>query len=265
MKRVKLTKKVQSPEPTQRRLDLFGPPPLIEGEDAAAYNELLLRVSAAVKPTDIIEEMFTADVVSLEWEVLRWRRLKATAIRTLGLKALEDLLAKNLDYGLYADRFADVLAEILQQELPKDQAEDLACQCANNEPEAVRQVNDILDRLHHHLKHIMNYAEAEQAQHLVQEYCRHEADAVRVVDELLTEAGTSLDLLAVNAVTEKLDHIERIDRLTAVAEVRRNASLREIDRRRMGLGAALRRTVQEVEHTEFKVIESTPGKGQKTA
>jgi hypothetical protein len=31
------------------RLDIFGPPPLIEGEDAAAYDELLIRISAAVK------------------------------------------------------------------------------------------------------------------------------------------------------------------------------------------------------------------------
>jgi hypothetical protein len=30
-------------------------------------------VCAAVKPVDIIDEMFIADVVSLEWEVLRWR------------------------------------------------------------------------------------------------------------------------------------------------------------------------------------------------
>ena len=52
-------------------LALFGPPPLLEGEDAAAYDQLLARICAAVKPVDIIDEMFIADVVSLEWEVLR--------------------------------------------------------------------------------------------------------------------------------------------------------------------------------------------------
>ena len=59
-----------------QRLALFGPPPLIEGEDAAAYDQLLVRIYAAVKPIDIIDEIFIADVVPSEWEVLRLRRLK---------------------------------------------------------------------------------------------------------------------------------------------------------------------------------------------
>src|SRR5262249_11588094 len=36
------------------RLALFGPPPLLEGEDTAAYDELLARISGAVKPADIL-------------------------------------------------------------------------------------------------------------------------------------------------------------------------------------------------------------------
>ena len=72
-----------------QRLTLFGSPHLLEGEDAAAYDELLSRVSAAAKPIDIIDEMFIADVVSLEWEVLRWRRLQSSLMRTRGLEELE--------------------------------------------------------------------------------------------------------------------------------------------------------------------------------
>ena len=59
---------------------------LLEGEDAAAYDQLLARICAAVKPVDIIDEMFIADVVSLEWEVLRWRRLKWGLIQAPELK-----------------------------------------------------------------------------------------------------------------------------------------------------------------------------------
>ena len=70
------------------RQALFGPPLLLEGEDAAAYDELLASVRAAAKPIDIIDEMFIADAVSLEWEVLRWRRLKTCLIRERGLGAL---------------------------------------------------------------------------------------------------------------------------------------------------------------------------------
>ena len=40
---------------------LFGPPPILEGEDAAAYDELFDRVCAAIKPVDVIDEMLVAD------------------------------------------------------------------------------------------------------------------------------------------------------------------------------------------------------------
>jgi len=137
------------------RWTLFDQPYLLEGEDAATYEELLGGIRAAVKPVDIIDEMFIADVVSLEWEVLRWRRLKTSLIRAHGLKALEDFLRPRLDYGLYADRFTERLAEILQENLPEDQAEDsaqtLARECAQNEPDAVDKVNKILDGIGRHL------------------------------------------------------------------------------------------------------------------
>ena len=129
-----------------QRLALFGPPPLLEGEDAAAYDQLLARICAVVKPVDVIDEMFIADIVSLEWEVLRWRRLKSSLIRARGLEALEGFLAGQLDYDLYSEHFADQLAEILRDNLPEDQVEDartLARECAGNEPDAVDKVKKI--------------------------------------------------------------------------------------------------------------------------
>ena len=54
-----------------QRFAVFGPPLLLEGEDAAAYDELLARVCAAIKPVDVIDEMLIADILALEWEVLR--------------------------------------------------------------------------------------------------------------------------------------------------------------------------------------------------
>jgi len=130
------------PERAQR-LALFGPPLLIEGEDAAAYDQLLARIFAAVKPVDVIDEMFTADVVSLEWEVLRLRRLKWSLIRARGLKALEDFMGENLEDDLYSEHFANDLAEILQENLPEVQAKDahtLARECAQNKADAVDKV-----------------------------------------------------------------------------------------------------------------------------
>jgi hypothetical protein len=247
---------------------LFEQPYLLEGEDAATYQELLASIRAAVEPADIVDDMFIADVAALEWEVLRWRRLKTALIRARGLTALQHFLNGKLDYNLYSDRFADRLTEILEENVPEDQPADfartLAQKCARNEPDAIDKVSEILDRSGQDLDDILNRAQHDRAEALVQQYVQHEPDAVALVDKLLAQAGTSMDALLVNSLERDFDYIERIDRLTTVAEARRNASLREIDRRRALLGEALRRTLPEVEG-EFEVIEAKPAKGEKAA
>ena len=85
--------------------------------------------------------------MSLEWEVLRWRRLKSSLIRARGLKALKGFLAGKLDYDLYSEHFADRLAEILGTIFAEDQVEDaqtLARECARNKPDADDKVNGLL-------------------------------------------------------------------------------------------------------------------------
>jgi hypothetical protein len=42
------------------RHSLFGPPPVLEGEDAAAYDELFGRVCAAIKPAQKAGEIKVA-------------------------------------------------------------------------------------------------------------------------------------------------------------------------------------------------------------
>jgi hypothetical protein len=271
-KRVRLEKtksKSKSVTLASARIKLFGEPHLLEGEDAAAYDELLTRIHAAVKPVDIIDEMFIADIVALEWEVLRWRRLKLGLIRARALEALKDFLGKDLDYDLYRNDFADDLTDVLQDNLPegqeKDFAQTLAHECARNEPDAVDKVNKVLAGISVDLDDILDDARSHKAEELVQEYARREPNAVTLISELLAGAGVSMDFLVTDALAEQFDYIERIDRLTTVAEGRRNASLREIDRRRAMLGETLRRTVHEVEEGEFKVIETTPTKGKNAA
>ena len=65
---------VSSAPPPWRRL--FGEPIFLQGEDPAGYWELHARFRSAVKPPDMIQEMLVADVVWLEWDGLRLRRLK---------------------------------------------------------------------------------------------------------------------------------------------------------------------------------------------
>jgi len=231
-----------------------------------AYDALLARISAAVKPVNIIEEMFICDVVSLEWEVLRWRRNRVGS-ECADLKRSKRSCEK-LNYNLYSQHFAYDLAEILQDNLPEDQAEDaqtLARGCAQNEAGAVDKVNQVLAGTRLDLGDILDGARARKAAELVQEYARSEPGAIALVQELLSGAGVRMDTFIADAVAAKLDDIERIDRLAAIAEGRRNASLNGIERRRVLLGETLRQSVEEIEDGEFKVIETTPAKGKNAA
>ena len=204
-----------------------------------------------------------ADVVALEWEVLRWRRLKLRLIRLHGLQALNlHLVSNKLDYNLYKKLFTDELATILQDNGAKDAA-DLARKCADNESAAVDEVNRILDRIGRHLDDILDGAQAQKAKELAHAYFQGEPDAVELIPKLLAEEGLTIESLLVQALADDLDYIERIERLITVAESRRNASLREIDRRRAVLGEALRRSVREVEGREFEVIEMVPAEGKR--
>jgi hypothetical protein len=96
------------------RYALFGQPHLLAGEDAAAYDQLVERMFATVKPVDFLEEILTYDITYLEWEVLRWRRLKWTVIQAMRLKALQEFLVRQLEsnYAIHAEHFKDYLVEI---------------------------------------------------------------------------------------------------------------------------------------------------------
>jgi hypothetical protein len=253
-----------------QRLAVFGPPLLLEGEDGAAYDELLARVCAAVKPVDIIDEMFIADILALEWEVLRWRRLKRALMRETGLKELERFLIAELEsnYALHEEHFENYLATILRNNLAEDRAgvaEKLAAQCARNDAAGDDKLHKVLGNIDLNAEEVLHDARADKAKELVQEYVGGEREAVMLVNELLNDAGMSMDNFMIKVLGNRIDEIERIDRLTAIAESRRNASLREIDRRRALLGQTLRRSVQEIEDSEFKVIQTTPSKGKNAA
>ena len=100
------------------RLPEFGPPPLIPGEDEAAYDALFVQISKAVKPRDFLEQMWVHDTVDLFWGVLRYRRLKA---KLLNVRAHEGLRKLSFDHGIpvrqqtvqaWARRDADAVKEV---------------------------------------------------------------------------------------------------------------------------------------------------------
>jgi hypothetical protein len=100
----------------------FGPPPLIDGENAAAYDELLASGSTALKPTDLIEDIWVREFVDLTWEAFRLNRLKASLMSYKARVSLSKTLNSLLDEG----------------------ADELALKWAQQRAEAVKQVNRIL-------------------------------------------------------------------------------------------------------------------------
>jgi hypothetical protein len=256
----KTTSKTKAMVPaTPQQLRLFGRPPMLQGEKAAAYDKLFAGIYAAVKPVDTVDEMLVADVVALEWEVLRWRRQKSTLLRVCERKALEEFLNAELDHDQYADDFADDLTRILEDNLPEDlagTAEQLARACASNDRDAKKNVAEILEYNDlPDMTEMLNSARAHRVEELAQNYVSCQPEAVAVVSKILDRANKNIEELMADRLATILDEIYQIDRLATVAESRRNASLREIDRRRAVLGDALRRRVQEVEDAEFQVVE----------
>jgi hypothetical protein len=175
------------------RLAWLGPPPLLEGEDAALYDQLLSQISGAVKPSDIFEDIWVQGIVDLVWEMVRLRRLSASLMTPTAHKAVQT---------------------ILQPFIP-----------------------DYLER-----------------DSLAKAWGTRDKAAVKKVDNLLAAAGMSIDAVMAQTLSINLDDIERIDRMIATAEARRNLTMREIERHR---ARDLRQAAQEAEDVEFEAIEDT--------
>ena len=245
------------PRRRPKQPNLFRPPLLLVGEDAAAYEELYARIRADVKPVDTVDEMFVEDVVYLQWEVLRGRRLKTALIREYQTKALRKYLWDKLDFSLYAEEFSAELASFLEDKVPAGSAEQIADAFVQDDPDATSRVKSLLSIFKTRMDQIVGAAQRQKAEELAKRYGRREPDVVKLVDEILSGANVGIDELLAEELVGKLDIIEHIDRLTAIFENRRNMMLGEIDRRR---GEALRRTIKQVEDVEFQDV--TPAKGK---
>ena len=104
--------------PTQHWL--FGPAPLIRGEDRVAYDECHKRIFAAAKCQDFLMEIVANDIVNLTWDSIRYRRAKAEFLSQALSDAISAEMASILeddDAGIafaekWAARDADAIKEI---------------------------------------------------------------------------------------------------------------------------------------------------------
>jgi hypothetical protein len=88
---------IPSGGPHQQTAAFAGPPPLIAGERSAGYDELLARVCETLQPSDVLEQIWTRDIVDLAWEVFRLRRLKADLMSAAAWEGMAQLLEPLVD------------------------------------------------------------------------------------------------------------------------------------------------------------------------
>lgn len=77
-------------------LPFLGPPALVAGEQPGAYYEFLARVTGALKPGDILEEIWVREIVDLVWEGFRLRRAKANLLSVCAREGVRDVLWDSL-------------------------------------------------------------------------------------------------------------------------------------------------------------------------
>lgn len=113
----------------------------------------------------------------------------------------------------------------------------------------------------HRFGSLANYAsdgarEPTPAMELVNEWMRHESKAIERVNEILKLAKLTIEDIRAHAFFLELGTIERIDRLIAGVEARRNGVMREIERYRALLAHAVKAATDEAEEAEFEVVAS---------
>ncbi len=72
---------------------LFGPPALLPGESLVEYWRLYSMFQADLAPTDVIEKIWLRDIVDLQWEVRRWRRLSNEFLSSSRYDGLDKILS----------------------------------------------------------------------------------------------------------------------------------------------------------------------------
>jgi hypothetical protein len=93
-------------------------------------------------------------------------------------------------------------------------------------------------------------------QNLARDWAAGKKSAQIEVTGALKNAQLTMEDVMAETLAIKIDFFERVDRMLASSEARRNNALREIDRHRESLGAAMRQAIDEVQDAEFRDVEA---------
>jgi hypothetical protein len=129
---------------TVNRLAIFGPTPLLAGESAAAYDDLLAGVSGNLKPSDIFEEIWVREIADLIWESLRWRRHLASFLATAIPQVLQRTLKPIAQNWPEVPRGSGFIGKLRAAEAALNAGSTLAADWGRGDPAAIERVNQLL-------------------------------------------------------------------------------------------------------------------------
>jgi hypothetical protein len=200
---------------------LLGKAPLLVTEDPNEYYAFLDALAREVRPGDTIEWLWVKEVADLTWEILRYRRIRTGYTNSQFKSAIGQRLLPGLERG---DRAAAHRGSFTAK---------LAAHC-----EAPVVARDEANRLAN------NY--------LTDATTREEVDAE------LKAQGLDTDAIMAASFVEAIHKLATIDKMLESAELRRNLTLREIERRRALLGHALRQASDKVVDSDAPPALSLP-------
>jgi len=178
---------------TLSRFSLFGPPPLLEGEDPAAYDEIVARVSGAVGPTDFIEEIWARDLVDVAWGIFRLRRIEAAFLTEEISEVVNDKASELAEADPELMEGSEKEKESMQRLLDSDSELSWEERVAQN-PRAIEKFQEFWES---------------------------------------ARSTLDMNEIQANVMINNLEKVERIERLIMIAEGRLDDIIREIDRHRI--------------------------------
>ena len=134
---------------------LFGPPPVIDGEDLRQFAEIWECAVSAVKPANFIEEIYVRDFVDRTWEISRLRRLKTKLLELRSKETHAEWLAGAMPGGQRGA--AKMKARVENQNKANELVEDLAKQALTTDffmSTALSNGVEIFDRVEHQIARI---------------------------------------------------------------------------------------------------------------
>lgn len=225
---------------------LFSDRPLLPNEDKEEYEELLRSIVQQIRPSDVIEAIWVKDIIDFVWEAKRIRRWKTQILIQGQMQAIKDLIGPALpatdpmQFNQSTIRSYDVLSQHSNYEGKKDQGQNQPSvpPASGTQAEAWLRVGRRQDPTPPIIP--------PSADALATGYMAGKTKEQSQVNEILQQRGLTSDNISAQSFHLSLASIERVDRLASLNDRRRDALLREIERKRASFGHIIREAAEDV-------------------